>query len=291
MPLGRARPRVPPACPRAPMTPCPPRDGHGTDRDPSGAVRLLADGRLRAVRLPAAVLPAQGAHVRASWQTGRDGRLGGMRVGPVRGGPRVRPVAVRRCRWCRGGRRGSGPVRCRGTLRRLRGRPDELQRLLRGCLHDLRFALSVRARRGGPGRRGRRAGRGRPLDGHTTREGGDSRGDQERCGGRRSMHSRNSAVSRPLWGADKRRLPHMGDPSVPPMGADAGELTACARLAGRPGIRVPAFPATARESSRAAPRSPAPRRGTSRPRTRTSSRRTRRPGTVRAGPGRSSRRR
>jgi hypothetical protein len=117
--------------------------------------------------------------------------------------------------WALTRRRGSrrGRPGCRGRVRPgMPGRADELQRLPRRGLYDVRLGLAVRARCRRPGGRGRRPGEGLMLDAHTAGEGREGHGDQERCGGRRSMHPRNSAGSGPLWGADRRRMPHMGDP-------------------------------------------------------------------------------
>lgn len=187
-----------------------------------------ADDRLRTVRLPAAVGPSQGAHIRVLRHVGGDTRGGGAGLGVVRRGRRGRArvtlVGTRGRRRCRR-LRGSGPLPVwRGGLR-LPGRGDAFQGFAGRCLHDLRFRPAARLRHGGSGRGGRRAGGGGPLDRHTAGEGGDRHGDQERRGRRRSMHPGNSAGSQRLWGAGRRRLPRTSDPSAPPAGVGPGGLT------------------------------------------------------------------
>lgn len=188
-----------------------------------------ADDRLRTVRLPAAVGPSQGAHIRVLRHVGGDTRGGGAGLGVVRRGRRGRArvtlVGTRGRRRC-GRRRGSGPLPVwRGGLR-LPGRGDAFQGFAGRGLYDLRFRPAARLRHGGSGRGGRRAGGGGPLDRHTAGEGGDRHGDQERRGRRRSMHPGNSAGSQRLWGAGRRRLPRTSDPSAPPAGVGRGGLTA-----------------------------------------------------------------
>ena len=161
----------------------------------------LADDRLRAVRRPAPVLPAEGAHIRgrrdirATGGTAMRGRgVGGsgMRGGAAarregRPGPRRAAEECRPARCGRAGRRACGTGRC------------SLQRLPRRRLHDLRLGLGrPDAAREGPDGAGGEAGSGRPLDGHTAGEGRDGHGDQERRGRRCSMHPRNSAVPGPF---------------------------------------------------------------------------------------------
>lgn len=207
----------------------------------STPVRLLADGRLRAVRLPSAVLSAQVAHARVRWaRPGRDmwdaARCGGLfgalelRVPRrVRGGPACGGRGRWRC--CRAG--------CRHRRGRTAGRADAFQGLLGRGLHEVRVGPDLGVRCRGAARWGRYAGGGRVLDGHAAGDGRDGHGDQERCGGRGSVHPRNSGVSGALWGAEKRRMPRTGERPVgvprPARGLSRRWTRRCAHGAGRRG--------------------------------------------------------
>jgi len=219
----------------------------------STPVRLLADRRLRTARPPAAVLLAEGADVLLVLGN-RPGRVGNLdaRLPGVPGGrvARFRAAGFRADRLRAGrllpcphrGRRYGGPGR-RGRGRfRAAGRADHFQGLTGRRLRLLLLPSAVGPGDGRPGRRRRRAGHGGTLDRHTTREGRDSHGDQERCGGRRSMHARNSAGSDGLWTADERRMPRTGDlrphtagSSPPPL--TSAEVTRVTR--GVPGVSLP----------------------------------------------------
>lgn len=213
----------------------------------STPVRLPADRRLRTPRLPAAVLLAESADVllvlgdRCGHVGDLGARLPGVSGGRVAGFGAA-GFGARRARRLRAGRlllvclsRGRrGPGRFRAA-----GRADHFQGLTGRRLHDLRLVPAVAPGRRRLGRRRRRAGHGRTLDRHTTREGRDSHGDQERCGGGRSMHARNSAGSDGLWTADKRRMPRTGDLRPRKAGSSPQPLTSAGRTRGTPGVSLP----------------------------------------------------
>ena len=189
---------------------------------PQRAVHVLADGRLRGCPCPSRRTSGRGRTRRSSSAVpGRDasgeldarisrgaGDSGGGRVplGSARRGSGAGAAA--RCGRGRRGRGGRWRASARGPRRRGRARcglavagrsvPAPPGRA------PARSAVSAGAVRAGLGRLGRRRGTRRDASGccdrHTAGEGRDGHGDQERCGGRRSMHPRNSAVSGPVSG-------------------------------------------------------------------------------------------
>ncbi len=197
------------------------------------AVRLRADAGLRAVRGPAAVSAAEGAHVSAAgdaWQVrhgdGRDPRSPVGRPPPRRIRAPGRP----------GGTRGSGTPGFRGGTRGRRrggggagGRPARIrydrQFLVAGRLHDLRSHVLGRPGGSRTGRRGR-SGPGPHRD--ASGDGGDRQPDQEPRGDSGSLHPGNSALRARSWGPGGRGMARTSDPvsTTPRHRADRGRRTA-----------------------------------------------------------------